>query len=269
MKFEVRNQGAELISLKDDNGREFIHQSNATWKWYSPIIFPILGKSKDNKITHQGNSFSIGQHGIARICGSDPLIDNDVHKLFEINSSIFTKVAYPFDFKLSVEYSLYRRVLYITNTVENTGRKNMYFNIGAHPGFNLFEDSVLEDYILIFPNEEKDIVFSRDISSLDVFKNNCLTLSNELICDNSLFMKNLKSRSVTLKNTKTGEYIKMDFSTDTLGVWARYDLFKPFICLEPWQTFADSSYEGELSQKPGITKLDPGEKYTFNYSIEI
>lgn len=268
MTFNVNNS-AELISFKDENGRELIHQADSTWKWSSPIIFPILGKAKDNKITCNKKSYSIPQHGIARLCSAETIINSDVHKFFEIRSSKFTKINYPYDFKLKVEYFLANNVLHISNTVVNTGKKIMYFNIGAHPGFNLEEGYSLKDYVLLFAETENNITFSRDISKLGVFKGNKILLSNTFLDDNALFMKGLKSKYVVLKNIKTGNSIKVTFETDTLGIWTRYDSNHPFICIEPWQTFANSNFEGELSKKPDITKLRPNEKYNFCYSIEI
>lgn len=263
------NEHGELISFKNQNGRELIHQANSIWNWYSPIIFPILGKAKNDQIICKGKRYSIKQHGIARHCKADTLINFNNHKLFEICSTPHTKTIYPYDFRLLIEYYLEKNTLHILYTVINSDTEEMYFNIGAHPGFNLEKNCNLKDYLLIFPEKEDSIVFSRDVSNLGIFDGNHLLLSDNIINDSSLFMTNLKSRYIILKNLKTESDIKINFNADTVGIWNRFDEQHPFICIEPWQTFANSKFEGELSKKPGIHQLYPKESYTFYYSIEI
>src|SRR5699024_10201079 len=68
---------------------------------------------------------------------------------------------YPFLFSLTVTYTLVDTKVVVDYKVENTGKKEMYFSIGAHPGFNcpIVEDETFEDYSFSFLNKEKIEIF--------------------------------------------------------------------------------------------------------------
>lgn len=46
----VKAEGAELTSLKDAQGRELLWQAGEAWPRHSPILFPIVGKVKDDTL---------------------------------------------------------------------------------------------------------------------------------------------------------------------------------------------------------------------------
>ena len=54
----------------------------------------------------------------------------------------------------------------------------------------------------------------------------------------------------------------------TLAVWT-----KPgarFICIEPWQGHADpAGFTGEIWDKPGMLRLEPGERRAFAMSVTL
>jgi galactose mutarotase-like enzyme len=53
-----------------------------------------------------------------------------------------------------------------------------------------------------------------------------------------------------------------------LGIWS-----KPgagFVCLEPWQGYADpSDFDGELAEKPGIVAIPPQSDRVFELSVAL
>jgi galactose mutarotase-like enzyme len=53
-----------------------------------------------------------------------------------------------------------------------------------------------------------------------------------------------------------------------LGIWTKKDA--PFICIEPWNGYADSdNSNGNLYEKAGIIILDSEQIYTAEFSITI
>ena len=53
------------------------------------------------------------------------------------------------------------------------------------------------------------------------------------------------------------------------GVWSS-SAEAPFVCLEPWMGRCDNSgFREELSQKPGINRLDSEETFEKSYTISI
>lgn len=62
----VKSDGAELCSLKHDTGLEFIWQAGAAWPRHAPLLFPIVGRLKNDELHHRGRTFRMTQHGFAR-----------------------------------------------------------------------------------------------------------------------------------------------------------------------------------------------------------
>ena len=60
----IDSLGAQLISLKDASGKEYIWQRDpAFWKNCSPLLFPIVGNCRDGKTCIEGAWSEIPKHG--------------------------------------------------------------------------------------------------------------------------------------------------------------------------------------------------------------
>ena len=59
-------QGAELVSLQDAQGFEFLWQAGPEWRRHSPVLFPIVGRLKGDRLRHRGQVYPMTQHGFAR-----------------------------------------------------------------------------------------------------------------------------------------------------------------------------------------------------------
>jgi galactose mutarotase-like enzyme len=66
----VLAQGAELCSLKNDGGEELIWQAGPEWPRHAPLLFPIVGRLKNDELRHRGKSYGMTQHGF---CARSPL----------------------------------------------------------------------------------------------------------------------------------------------------------------------------------------------------
>ena len=63
----IATKGAELVSLKDSAGAEWLWQADpAVWGRHAPILFPIVGRATNDAIRYRGVAYPIGQHGFAR-----------------------------------------------------------------------------------------------------------------------------------------------------------------------------------------------------------
>ena len=150
----LSDQGAEIQSVKDVNsGREYIWQADPKiWGRHAPVLFPVVGRLKDDQYTYDGKTYHMGQHGFARDSKFTVEEQDDKHIVFLLTSNEDTKKMYPFDFELRVTYSLVNNLLSEHFTVTNTDTKEMIFGIGGHPGFNLPTDNGLtkNDYYFKF-----------------------------------------------------------------------------------------------------------------------
>jgi galactose mutarotase-like enzyme len=52
----VAADGAELQSLRNADGHELLWQAGPQWPRHAPLLFPIVGRLKNDELRHQGKS---------------------------------------------------------------------------------------------------------------------------------------------------------------------------------------------------------------------
>ena len=63
----VSEKGAELQSIKDTNGKEYLWQGDPKyWPRRSPILFPIVCSVNNDTYTVDGKEYHLPRHGFAR-----------------------------------------------------------------------------------------------------------------------------------------------------------------------------------------------------------
>ena len=145
--------GAQLISLKSGSGTEYIWQRDpAHWKSCSPLLFPTVGNCRDGKYTLNGKTYTIPKHGFCRNADFAVSVLSEQEASFTLTDSPETRANYPFAFQLKLTYTLSEDGIQIHYAVTNPDTKPMYYQLGAHPGFNCPLQSVerFEDYVLEF-----------------------------------------------------------------------------------------------------------------------
>lgn len=274
----VNSLGAELVSLKKSNTEILWQADKSIWNRSAPVLFPVVGKLKDNRFIYNNASFHMPQHGFARdeefvLIGKE----NNVLE-FELTASEHTLSLFPFHFSLRIRYELNANSLNIKYLVFNPESKSMWFSIGAHPGFNckrVTEES-LNDYYLEFDNK-KEITFEKldngllsGQTSVLKLENSRLRLSRELFDNDALVLKNNQVEKVTLSSSKSKERIILNCKDwPYFGIWCK-TCCDAFVCLEPWYGIADSvNSNHQLSGKEGIIELQPYSTFTSVFSIEI
>jgi galactose mutarotase-like enzyme len=270
---QIKHLGAELFSLKSDHNKEYIWEGNPTfWGKHSPILFPIVGTLKNNSYSINNEKYQLNRHGFAREMEFELLEKTDDSATFSLVSTIETKKVYPFDFELQISYSLDGSKLNIDYKVINKSDLIMPFAIGAHPALALpgnFEEYSLEfqqDEILKYYLLEEGLI-SNHTNELQLDKKQ-LGLNYKQFENDALVFKTLKSKSITiLKNTNP--FLKVNFSDfPNLGIWTVVNA--PFLCIEPWFGYSDTTEEyDDFSKKEGIQLLKKRDTFESNYSIEI
>ncbi|MDE5007058.1 aldose 1-epimerase family protein, partial [Francisella tularensis subsp. holarctica] len=69
----------------------------------SPLLFPVVCKSHDNKIKYQGKEYPMGNHGLARLTVFDIVLHSENSVIFAMETS---KEDYPFRLWFEVTYTL-------------------------------------------------------------------------------------------------------------------------------------------------------------------
>jgi galactose mutarotase-like enzyme len=85
-----------------------------------------------------------------------------------------------------------------------------------------------------------------------------LRLRDALFVKDALVWDTVRSDSVTY-GAESGPQLRIDFpDTPMLGIWTKPGA--AFVCVEPWHGIADpADFADELTEKPGIFTLAPGE----------
>ena len=264
--------GAELISLKNSNNKEYIWEGNPEfWGKHSPILFPIVGCLKEDKYSYKGSSFTLLRHGFANKMGFNIVEKSEEKVVFSVTSNKETLENYPFEFELQISYTLVNSRLIIGYKVINTNNFEMPFSIGGHPAFalpNEFDAYELEfekSEILICSQLENDLICNETISL--PMKENRLPLTYSLFENDALIFKKLESKAITIFENNI-PFLKVKFEGfPSLGIWTKQKA--PYICIEPWFGYADTfTNSGELSEKEGIQIIGIKEQFQSEYSIE-
>lgn len=281
--------GAELKSVVDQmTNIEYLWQADPSyWGRSSPILFPIVGRLTDDTYYHEGETFHMSQHGLAR----DQLFECIEHTAdrvcLRLESDRSTRQIYPFDFILDIIYTLVDNEVQVQWIVKNVMETQaLPFSIGAHPAFNLhlFDADTIDDFYVAFDREielqfwqlEQGCFGQRFVK---YGKSDSLKLATELFSKDALVWKDNPIQRVSLKNMKNHHSITMDLTAFTYGAYtssfALWTPYKdggtaPFICLEPWFGYADTvGGPYELAEKPGVITLDALDTCHLGYSLKF
>ena len=135
LTIQVSPHGAELCSIFA-NGKEYLWQADpAFWKRHSPVLFPIVGSVWENQYRNEGIAYTLSQHGFARDMEFTLVSEKEDEVRYRLVSNEETLQQYPFPFCLEIGYRIQGKQIEVIWEVKNTGEKEMYFQIGAHPAF--------------------------------------------------------------------------------------------------------------------------------------
>ncbi len=267
--------GAELISIHNLTNKTDIlwNPDLKFWNRISPVLFPIVGKLKDNSFLENEMHFEMLQHGFARNMEFEIIQHTENSLSMQLTSNEETRKQFPFDFLLNISYILTENCLDIHYSVTNLSSVEMPFSIGAHPGFAI--DKPLNQYKLVF---DQPFTANRHLIENGLYTGEStptmqntheLLLSDELIQHDAVVFKNVPFYRVTLcelDNTPVVTVSSSDFPH--WGFWTKPGA--PFFCIEPWAGLADSTNAtGNLRDKEGIHILEPNQMKQFSYSIEM
>lgn len=271
IKITIKKLGAEIQSITK-SGRQILWDGNPKyWSGHAPVLFPICGSVKDDKYIFNGKEYSLPQHGFARKSLFEIESSTTNSATFLLRSNKYTLLVYPFEFELRITYTLANNRVNIEYSILNLSETIMYFSIGAHEAYSC--PTGIEDYDIIFPQREildsliLEGPLTTDKTKRIIEESNTLPLLQRYFKDNTLIFKNLKSKSVTLRNRKTDESIKVNFEGfNYLLFWTIPGA--PFICIEPWCGLPDNvNSDYDFTNKEGILKANPKETVTKTHSI--
>ena len=145
------------MSLKGADGTEYLWVGDpAYWREHAPVLFPIVGALRENKAKIHGEWVEMNRHGFAKRSEFTVKEQREDTIALRLTANEATRKVYPFDFALTVAYTLTQEGVTTAFTVENLGKEEIPFVIGGHPGFNIpvGENAAFEDYTIQFEEAE-------------------------------------------------------------------------------------------------------------------
>lgn len=277
---KITDVGAEMLSVvRNEDGCEYIWQGDPTyWKGHAPWLFPICSHLYEDRYTYGGKTYHMGTHGFARHMTFEAVRVEDTVLSLRLCSSEKTKESFPFDFSLTITYTLVGETLHALMDVENTGDQLLPIAPGAHPGFNvpLGGKGSYDDYYLEFakPCDPDELVLTEAVFNSGrkiarpLREGKYLDLSHSLFVIDGIFLDNVTD-TVTLRSDKSERYVTM-YQPDTpyLGLWSIPQSDAPYVCIEPWCGLP--SYDGvidDLATRNDTHRVLCGEHRQFRFDI--
>jgi galactose mutarotase-like enzyme len=269
--------GAELCSLKTSAGLELLWQAGPQWPRHAPMLFPIVGKLKDETLRHRGKSYPMTQHGIARINQFEWVERGPTSCRLVLTDTAETQMRFPFAFRLMITCEFEGRDLNTSFEIFNSGGELLPASAGGHPAFKwpLVPGVSKTDYRIVFSDDEpapirrlKDGLLRPQPEPSPIWGRE-LALSERLFEDDAIILDKPASTSLRFGAGK-GPSIEVSWEGfRELGIWSKPE-GAPFLCIEPWRGFADPvDFDGEFVEKPGLMLIKPGETERLSYRIGV
>ena len=269
--------GAELSSLRDAAGRELMTDADpAFWTGRAPLLFPIVGRLMGDRYRLDGKGYPLPQHGFARRQPFERIEQAPHRAVFRLADNAATRAVYPFAFTLDAAFTLDGATLATEVTVTNTGDAAMPASFGFHPAFAwpLPYGRAKTQHRIVFAADEPGglsaIVLGGWMdaepwpSPLD---GRVLHLEDALFERDALVWDPVASRALRYDGGD-GPALDIAFDMPSLGIWTKPGAH--YVCIEPWHGIADPwGFEGEIWDKPGILRFEPGQARTFSMQVTL
>jgi galactose mutarotase-like enzyme len=265
----IDSLGAQLRSLQHD-GIEYLWNAADPWNYSAPVLFPIISGLPGSELLHNGATHQIASHGFAR--RTEWAVTGPA--TFELASSAETLAAYPFDFRLIVEFTLNER-LTVRHTVVNASMEPMPFLLGGHPAFRWPLPGADDGAPHTVSWTSGGTTMRQAVKGLRPGRipspavDGVVVLDRAQFAEDAMLFDDLSPRQVTYTAPGAAAVVLRYDDFTRLGIWSKPDA-GDFVCLEPWSGYpAPQGFDGDILSLPEATVLPAGESTTLEYSIEI
>lgn len=276
---EIAEHGAELQSIKDADGQEYLWDGDAQyWGRKSPILFPIVCGLWKNTFRINGKEYHMERHGFARDTNFTVLAKGENRIVLGLHDNAETYKVYPYHFNLAISYKLVENKLHVVWHVENTDSKDIFFQIGGHPAFMVPGCKKGEPMKakLRLDEVEPHRVFGNVEGCLKPgyhkveTKDGLWEIDEDTFKDDAVIFDHQQVKHVELLDENDRPALTLDFKSPAVGIWTPAGKHAPFICIEPWYGIHDwAEYDGEFKDRYLMNKLQPGASFMSEYTITI
>lgn len=262
---EILPFGAELSAWRTE-GVDMIWAKNPNiWDQTAPILFPVVGWTRDGKVTVEGKTYPLALHGFAWKKRFEIAERRADYLRLALLDDAETHALYPFAFRFEVEFRLRKGALDNNLIVTNRDARPLPYACGLHPAFRWPLAGSTAEHAIIFETDEDPNVpiigpgglFSKPIRRTPL-EGDRLPLEPQMFARDALCFLNIKSRGLAFDN---GAGARLKVTLDDfphVGFWTLPPA--PYLCIEPWTGHGDpEDFRGDLYEKPSMRILQPGE----------
>jgi galactose mutarotase-like enzyme len=260
---EIDSFGAELMSWRAGGVDLIWAKDAAIWDQSAPILFPVVGWTRDGTARVNGMAYPLSLHGFAWKKQFAVVERRRDFLRLELEADEETRALYPFEFRLAVEFTLLPSGLENTLIVINSGETPLPYACGLHPAIRWPLDGSAARHAIVFEKPERAEVpiiapgglFSRRERPVPL-EGRVLPLTPELLADEALVFLNAASKSLALDNGAGARLVLELDDFPHIAFWSLPPA--PYLCIEPWTGHGDpEDFFGELAEKPSMRLLPP------------
>ena len=224
LSVRVSPVGAELQSVVCGGVERMWSGDPAVWGRRAPLLFPLIGRLRDGWYANGGRRVDAPMHGFCR----DRLFSaeqvSDVRVRFETASDERIRAVYPFDFRLTVDFTLEGSSIVKSHTVENLGDVPLPFELGGHEAYatRLMPGERMVDCFVRFEDIDKLEMFGMDeagiltLPKIEVpLEDGRLTRTPEQLGIDTVVLENVPGSVATLGSSKSG----YEWSSPISPIW--------------------------------------------------
>ena len=269
-RVEFQEKAAEIISFYDKELElEYIWEGDSNyWAGRNPILFPVIGSSYNKKYLIHGKEYEMGNHGFARNSMFTLVEQTENSLTLKLDSNEETLKQYPFEFTLTVTYTLQENELQVDYKIHNRSKVMMPFNFGLHPAFRcpLEKGESFKDYQVVFSNEV--ILNGRGPHSEQTLVSS-IPLTYEAFKQYPTWSyHNVDASYIGYTNQKHGVWVSI-VGYPIVAIWTAKE-GAPFICLEPWKALGlRTEQDLPFEERDALLSLSPDHQYLTSYSIQV
>ncbi|MGN0983635.1 MAG: aldose epimerase [Gemmiger sp.] len=252
MATSFTKNGEEYLWLRDKN-----FESTDRPRCGVPILFPSCGKPDDGVHIFGGAKYPMEVHGFADLLPWQVQSATDEAIVLTLAPNGLTKFVYPFDFLLTMRYTLSGARAEFFLTVQNTGDQPLPYSVGFHPYFAASSlDAIRFDI--------QCATCSESAKGEQPAAPAQITLTRKAGSADSIRLLTGVQSPMRLTDTANGHAVAVDFDGSFHnGVLWQQDV-ESFVCMEPWNGWANSVNE------PGRhEELAPGASQSYVWGITI
>ncbi len=274
---EIAYRGAELTQWQVA-GRNWLHDGSPDW-WprSAPLLFPVVGKSRNDQVRIGGQSYPMPVHGFAATQSFELADASADTARFRLTENPATREHFPYAFLLEVAHRLREHSISLEARIVNTGAQEMPVAFGSHPAFvwplpggegkphiARFDRDVNNNV----PRISTDGLFLPETRDLQITGRKLSLGTGECFADNALCFLGAGETGVRF-GPEGGPFLAAQaHGFRHLALWSKPKA--PFLSIEHWTARGDDvGAEYDLAERPDATILAPGDHFQVGASYRI